>query len=188
MHNENITLLLQRWNNGERDAFNQLIPLVYQGLYDRARKYMRTERKGHTLSSTALVNELFLKLVHEQERTWQNREHFFAVAATIMRHLLLHYAEARNTQKRGADVRVFRIEDVDELPDVNGGFLLRFDEALEVLREKDAEMAGLMEMRYIVGLSLEELAEMSPHSLATIKRRLKFARVWIRKYLKRGEP
>ena len=179
-----VTLLLHRWKEGDPDALHQLMPLVYQSLYQRAHQFLRGERKNHSLSSTVLVNEAFVRLVKEQDRTWENRSHFFAIAATIMRHLLVNFAELRNTQKRGGEQQIIQVENPDDLPDIAPGLLIDLEFGMDDLRSKDPRKALIFELRCIVGLSLEEISEQTGYSLATVKRDLNFAKTWLRKFLK----
>lgn len=181
MHSHQITELLKSWNKGDPDALEKLVPLVYDELYSRARNYLLKERRDHTLSTTALVNEAFLRLINEKDRTFENRQHFMAVAATIMRHLLIHHAEARNTQKRGGSQTRVSMETLEDLPVWDDHRLLDLDQALSQLHAADPRKAHIFELRYFLGFSLQEIITETHLSLATIKRELQFARAWLRK-------
>lgn len=181
MHSHQITELLRSWNRGDPDALEKLVPLVYDELYGRARHYLLNERRDHTLSTTALVNEAFVRLINEQDRTFENRKHFMAVAATIMRHLLVHHAEARKTKKRGGDQTKISFEALEGVPVWDDHRLLELDEALSRLHGEDPRKALIFELRYLLGFTLEEIIEETNLSLATVKRELQFTRAWLRK-------
>ena len=179
-----ITLLLAQWRDGNDEAMHELMPLVYQALYARARYYIQKERPHHTLSSTALVNEVYLELFDERERQWKNRSHFFAVAAKAMKNILIRYAQARNAQKRGGDRLVFTMPDMDGVKVQTIESLAPLDDALKLLEDKDPKKAWIVEMRYFAGMSISEVAEVLGISTSTVKRELKFSRAWLRRFLK----
>ena len=180
-----ITLLLQRWRGGDDAAMEELIPLVYKEIYKRARFYISKERRNHTISCTELVNEVYLKLVGERDRIWHNRIHFFAVAARIMRHYLIRYAEARETQKRGGDRIVFTMANLDELGSTTAEHLLPLNEALGRLEKRDVKKVRILEMRFFMGMKIQEIADVMEISPATVKRELQFAKAWLSRHLRK---
>lgn len=180
MASKEITHLLQEWHMGNQQALHQLIPLVYDELHGRAQSYIRKEFSNHSLSSTELVNEAYFHLIKEQDRTFECRRHFFAVAANIMRHFLIHRAQARRAQKRGGDQIRIQMEDIQRLPFWDDHRLLELDGTLDLLRKQDPRKAHLFELRYLLGLSLNEIVEESQLSLATVKRELSFTKAWLR--------
>jgi len=180
-----ITLLLQRWRGGDDAAMEELIPLVYKEIYARARFYISKERRNHTISCTELVSEVYLKLVGERDREWHNRTHFFAVAARIMRHFLIRYAEARETQKRGGDRIVFTMANLDELGSATTEYLLPLNEALERLEAREVKKVRILEMRFFMGMTIQEIADVMEISAATVKRELQFSKAWLSRHLRK---
>lgn len=189
---QNVTQLLIAWNNGDESARDELLPLVYQELHRLAGRYLGWERTGHTLQATALVHEAYLRLVNQQEVNWQNRAHFFAVSANIMRHLLVDHARSRQRAKRGG--QVIRITLNEETNANNSATenrkldLLALDEALNRLAEFDQRKSRIVELRYFGGLSFEETAEVLGVSEITIKRDWLKARAWLFRALGGGQP
>ena len=179
-----ITVLLQRWRNGDDTAMDALLPLIYDDLYSRARFYMSKERRNHTLSVTALVNEAFMKLVLDRDRDWKNRVHFYSVAATVMRNLLIHYADARSAQKRGSEWVVFQTDDLDAFRDVNVSQFPMLNEALNEMAAKYPRQTHVAELYYFCGFSLDEVADIMAVARATVNRDLQFGRAWLRTRLK----
>ena len=174
-----VTQLLRAWADGDSDALDKLIPLVYQELHRLAARYMRKERPDHTLQTSALVNEAYLKLVDQKRVQWQNRAHFFGVAAQLMRRILVDHARVRASLKRGAattklsldDVRVIAIDDAHEF--------LVLDNALKSLSEVDARKSRIVEMKIFGGLNMKEIAEIEKVSSDTIEREWRKAKVWL---------
>jgi len=161
------------------------MPLVYQELRRMARRYMQREQQGNTLQATALVNEAFLRLVDVSGVSWQDRAHFFAISAQIMRRILVDAARARGSRKRGGEVaRVDLNESVDALPELDRR-LVDLDEALESLTQFDARKARVVELRFFVGLSVKEIAEVLKISAKSVKRDWKLARAWLMRELSR---
>jgi len=161
------------------------MPLVYQELRRMARRYMQREQQGNTLQATALVNEAFLRLVDVSGVSWQDRAHFFAISAQIMRRILVDAARARGSRKRGGEVaRVDLNESVDALPELDRR-LVDLDEALESLTQFDAPKARVVELRFFVGLSVKEIAEVLKISAKSVKRDWKLARAWLMRELSR---
>jgi RNA polymerase sigma factor (TIGR02999 family) len=179
--NANVTQLLIDWNNGRNGALQDLLPLVYAELRRIAAQRLRRERPDHTLQPTALVHEAYLRLIDQRRVHWQNRAHFYGVAAQVMRRILVDQARARNAEKRGAGWdRVTLIG--DKTP--NGGSrdidVLALDGALERLAALDAQQERIVELRYFGGLTLDETAEVIGISTATVKREWAIARAWLR--------
>jgi RNA polymerase sigma factor (TIGR02999 family) len=175
-----VTRLLVAWSNGDKAALDQLMPLVYSELRRLAHHYMSRERPGHTLQTTALVNEAYLRLVDQESTRWENRAHFFGIAARLMREILVDRARTRRAAKRGgAQVRVSlsKVDRVASRPDVN---LIALDEALHRLEAIDPQKSRIVELRYFGGLSIQETAEVIAISAATVKREWSMARAWLR--------
>jgi RNA polymerase sigma factor (TIGR02999 family) len=175
-----VTSLLLEWNGGNRAALDALLPVVYRELRQLARGYMRLENPGHTLQPTALVHEAYLKLIDQNRVTWQNRAHFFGIAAQTIRRLLVDHARARRRLKRGGgDLRVTWTENLNVPAQAEGVDLLGFDEALRNLAELDPQQGRVVELRFFAGLSIEETAAALDISTATVKRDWAVARAWL---------
>ncbi len=192
MTEQSVTQLLLDWRNGNEAAFNQLMPLVYDELRRVARRHLNQEGSGHSLQTSDLVNEAYLKLVNQQEVDWQNRAHFFAVSANIMRHLLVDHARARGRAKRGGDViRITLNEEITSKAVAEHERkldLLALDQALDRLAEFDQRKSRIVELRYFGGLSYEETAVVLGVSEITIKRDWLKARAWLFRALGGGHP
>jgi RNA polymerase sigma factor (TIGR02999 family) len=184
---EEITQLLTEYGAGNREAVDRLLPLVYPELRRIAARYLRAERPEHTLQPTALVHEAYLKLVDQRDVTWQNRVHFYGVAAQLMRRLLVDYARAHGASKRGGDQVRVPLEEALVVPQEQALDLVRLDEALERLAELDAQQSRVVELRYFGGLSIEETAEVLGVSPATVKRNWAMAKAWLHHELVGGE-
>jgi len=182
---ENITELLLAWSEGEQDAFEKLTPLVYGELHRLAHHYMAGERTGHTLQSTALVNEAFLRLVESRRVRWQNRAHFFAISAQLMRRILVDFARARQYVKRGGNVPVVSLDDAPVVIE-ECAQLAALDDALTALAAMDERKSKVVELRFFGGLSVEETAEVLNVSVETVARDWRLAKVWLRRELSRG--
>jgi RNA polymerase sigma factor (TIGR02999 family) len=181
-----ITGLLGAWAGGDVAALERLTPLVYGELRRMARRYMRNEANGNTLQPTALVNEAYLRLVDAGDLCWQNRAHFFAVSANIMRRILVDAARARHADKRGgAVVKLNLNESIDGLPE-RGSVLIALDEALAALEKFDERKARVVEMKFFAGLSVEETAEVLKMSPRSVMRDWNLARAWLMRELDRG--
>ena len=181
-----VTRLLVAWGNGDRAALDRLMPLVYEELRRLARHYMSRERPGHTLQTTALVNEAYLRLVDQEELRLENRAHFFGIAARLMREILVDHARSRQAAKRGGGQYRLSLTKVDRPasgPDMN---LLALDEALGRLEALDPQKSRIVELRYFGGLGIEETAEVIGVSPATVKRDWKLARAWLRAEIGEG--
>jgi RNA polymerase sigma factor (TIGR02999 family) len=174
-----ITLLLGRWNDGEPSAFQQLMPLVYPHLREVAAAYIRRERNPDVLQSTALVHELYLRLLNQKKAEWGDRRHFFTFAARVMRMILIDHARGNRTQMRGGGSH--RVPLSDDLPwvDIGSPELLDLNRALEELGALDAHKAQLVELRYFLGCTAEETASLMQVSKATVDRDLKFIKSWL---------
>jgi RNA polymerase sigma factor (TIGR02999 family) len=179
-----ITQILCEWSKGNREALDKLMPLVYDELHRQASRYLRRERPNHTLQTTALINEAYLKLIVQKEVAWESRTHFFALAANAMRQILVDYARTKNRQKRGG---VMGKVDFDEAliiaADEKNIDLIALDEALTRLEKVDEQQAKVVELRYFSGLSLEETAEALHISRATAAREWAMARAWLHREL-----
>jgi len=176
---EQITRLLVQWSGGSRSALDQLLPLVYNDLKRLAGSYLRRERAGHTLQSTALVHEAFLRLVDQREANWQNRLQFFGIAAQVIRRILVDHARQRKAQKRGGEALRVTIDESIAVPGGSDLDLLALDDALQKLTALDERQSRIVELRFFSGLSIEETSEVLGLSTATVKREWSMARVWL---------
>ena len=175
-----ITEILREWSDGKQEALDALLPLVYNELHAQAARFLRRERVGHTLQTTALIHETYLKLIDQREVNWQNRAHFFGIAAQAMRRILVDYAKARRREKRGGAGENLPLEDFTVA--VSGEReidLEELDQALNRLAAMDARQANIVELRYFGGLSIEETAEVLHISPATVKTDWKSAKAWL---------
>lgn len=178
---ENVTELLLAWSNGDQSALNRLIPLVETELRRLARYHMRHEDAAHTLQTTALVNELYIKLVDQRHAKWHNRAHFFAVAAQLMRRILVDYARRHIRGKRGGGLANLRLDDVAVVSRERSVELLALDEALDRLAILDPMKGRIVELRHFGGLSVEETAEVLKVSEVTVIRHWGLAKTWLRR-------
>jgi RNA polymerase sigma factor (TIGR02999 family) len=179
-----ITEMLREWSDGKPEALDNLLPLVYTELHRQAARFLRKERPGHTLQTTALINEAYLKLIDRRDVNWQSRTHFFAVAAQAMRRILVDYARAKHREKRGGDNIKLSLEDATLVAAKEKGVdLIALDEALNKLAKFDEQQARVVELRYFSGLSLEETAEALHVSRATVARDWEAARAWLHREL-----
>jgi len=175
----NITSLLVAWGHGDQDALDALAPLVQQELHRVAARQMAGERPGHILQPTALVNEVYLRLVDQHNVTWQNRAHFFAVAARIMRRVLVDAARARGRAKRGGDALQVSLAEVPEVAVPATQDLVALDDALTTLESLDPRQSQVVKLRFFGGLSLEEAAEALRVSVGTVRRDWSLAQAWL---------
>lgn len=182
-----ITRLLVAWSSGDRQVEQDLLPLVYQQLQKIAKRYLRRERYGHTLETSGLVNEAYLKLVDQTRVRWRDRSHFFAISSQIMRRILVDHARERTAEKRGGLAQQISLEDTDSIALERAPDLLALDDALNALAKQDPDGARLVELRYFGGLTKEELAEVLEISTATVARRWRMIRAWLHTYLIKGE-
>lgn len=179
-----VTQLLKQWRAGNREALEALLPLVYDELRRLARRHMQAERADHTLQHTALVHEAFLRLV-ESDVAWNDRAHFFAVAARAMRHILIDHARAKARDKRGGSAPTISLKDAPE-PAARHVDILAVGEALDRLQAIEERQGEIVELRYFGGLTVEEIAEVLGVSSATIERDLKSAKEWLNRELRPG--
>ena len=178
---QSITQLLVEWRDGDRTALDRLIPLVHQELRRLAHHYLKQERHEHTLQTTALVNEAYLKLVDHKGMHWQNRAHFFAVAAQAMRRILVDHARTRDALKRGGGLVMTNLDEAAALVDTQAADLLALNDALNRLAQFDARKSRIVELRYFGGMTFEETAEVIGLSPTTVNREWKSARTWLLK-------
>jgi RNA polymerase sigma factor (TIGR02999 family) len=178
-----ITRLLVAWSDGDESALAQLTPLVYEELHRLAHRYMTGERPGHTLQTTALVNEAYVRLIDWKNVRWQNRAHFFAVSAQLMRRILVDFARLHNYQKRGSGVRAETLEEAAFVAKDKGADIVALDEALNSLAELDARQSRVVELRFFGGLTNDEVAEVLKVSEATVRRDWSLARAWLHREL-----
>lgn len=181
---DGITQLLIDWSKGDQAALEKLMPLVYSELRRLAGNYLRRERAEHTLQPTALVNEAYLKLVHQKNAKWQNRAHFFGISAQLMRRILVDHARQHQAVKRGGSaqqrISITSVEKFAQQPQVD---LLALNEALDELSKIDPQQSQIVEMKFFGGLSIEEIAEVLSIGHATVERDWKMARAWLRRQL-----
>lgn len=175
-----ITQLLKKWSEGNQEILDKLMPLVYEELRRQASRYLRRERSNHTLQTTALIHEAYLKLVDQKEVEWQSRAHFFAIAAQAMRRILVDYARERHRDKRGGNAENLPIEDALMISSKEKSVdLVALDEALTRLAEFDERQARVVELRYFSGLSIEETADVLGVSNVTVRRDWNMAKAWL---------
>jgi RNA polymerase sigma-70 factor, ECF subfamily len=189
-----VTALLRRWSEGDRSALDRLLPLIHTELRRIAAKQLGGERAEHTLAPTALVNELYLRLVDQRRATWDSRAHFFGVSAQLMRRILVDYARAREADKRGGSLTRVSLDDlagdhpglrtVDVGGDAAAADVLAVDQALERLTLIDPDQARLVELRFFAGLTVEETAHVLQRSPRTVKREWRLARAWLYRELR----
>ncbi len=176
---QDVTRILVNWRNGDSAALDQLLPLVYDELRHLADRYLRREQPGHTLQATALVHEAFLRLVDQQDVTWQNRAHFFGAAANLMRQILIQHARAKHADKRGGDQHKLYLDEAGDLAQEKNPDLIALDDALNELAAVAPQQSRVVELRYFGGLSIEETAEVLGISPATVKREWTMAKAWL---------
>lgn len=181
-----ITELLIRWSDGDHAALDKLLPLVERDLHRLAHAYMRREESGHTLQTTALINETFLKLIDQSRVRWQNRAHFYGIAAQLMRRILLNYARDKGRCKRGGGARKVSLSEAFIMSDEKSAELIALDEALQRLSAIDARKCRVVELRYFGGLSVKETAEVLKVSTATVARDWDMAKAWLAREVSHG--
>ena len=180
---QEITRLLVAWGDGDESALEDLTPLVYEELHRLAHHYMSHERGGHTLQTSALVNEAYVRLIDWKNVRWQSRAHFFGVSAQLMRRILVDFARARRYQKRGGGEPLAALDEVALTSDKKSADLVALDEALTSLAELDARQSKVVELRFFGGLSIEEAAEVLKVSAGTVRRDWSLARAWLHREL-----
>lgn len=181
-----VTQLLLDWGNGDRAALDKLVPVVYQELRRLAAYYMRRERPGHTLQTSALVNEAYMRLVDYSQMRWQSRAHFFAVAAQAMRRILVEHARKRHFAKRGGGAVKVSFDEAAIVSQEQAADLVALDDALTSLEAMDERKARIVELRYIGGLNIEETAEVLAISPATVQREWRAAKAWLYREINEG--
>jgi RNA polymerase sigma factor (TIGR02999 family) len=181
-----ITQLLTDWNNGDREALDKLTPIVHAELRRIARRQINRERQGHTLQATALVNEAYLRLAGQQGFGWQNRAHFFAVCAQIMRHILTDYARGRARDKRGGGQVHVSLDEAAVVAQESAAEMIALDEALRSLETVDPQKGRIVELRYFAGLTIEETAEVMKISPTTVRREWRRAKAWLYRSIVEG--
>jgi RNA polymerase sigma-70 factor, ECF subfamily len=174
-----VTGLLLDWSNGDRAALDKLVPLVHDELHRLAHHYMRQERAGHTLQTTALVNEAYMRLIDQRSVRWQSRAHFFAIAAQLMRRILVDYARSRRYAKRGGEARQVTFDESVLVSPQKGAELIAVDDALTDLAARDSRKSQIVELRFFGGLNIEETAEVMGLSASTVQREWRSAKAWL---------
>ncbi|MBL8167869.1 MAG: sigma-70 family RNA polymerase sigma factor [Acidobacteria bacterium] len=182
-----VTELLLAWRSGDQGALEKLTPLVYDELHRLATRYMRRENPGHTLQTSALVNEAFVHLIDQQQIQWQNRAHFFGVAANLMRHILLDHARAYARAKRGGGAIQVSLDEAAIVSEERAAELIALDDALTALAAFDERKCRLVELRFFGGLSNEEVAEVMQMSLRTVEREWRKAKAWLQRAISNTE-
>lgn len=177
---DEVTRLLRDWGNGNQQALEKLVPLIYSELRQIAHKCLYRERPGHTLQTTALVHEAYLKLIDQRDARWQNRAHFFAIASQAMRRILIDNARRHTAVKRGGPVENLPLDEAANISLEPDPILLPLDEALTKLAEIDPQQSRIVELRFFGGLTIEETAEVMSSSIDTVKREWAMARAWLR--------
>ena len=174
-----VSLLLHAWSNGDQTARDKLLPLVYDELRQMARRYMERQNPGHTLQTTALIHEAYLRLVDQQNVQWQNRAHFFGVAAKAMRSILVDYARTKHAAKRGGALQQVSLDEAATISTERTAEVVALDDALQNLAAFDPRKSQVVEMRYFGGLTVEETAEVLHVSPETVARDWRLARTWL---------
>ena len=174
-----VTQLLNDWQAGDRTALDKLTPMIYDELRRIAHRYVQRERNGHTLQTTALVNEAYLRLAGQEKPGWQNRAHFFAVTAQVMRHILIDHARRRRYLKHGGELQQVSLADASLMSAERAAELIALDEALAELKQLDPRKSSVVELRYFGGLSLEEAAGVLGISVMTVRRDWRAAKAWL---------
>lgn len=182
-----VTVLLLRWREGDRQALEELMPIVYDELRRLASHYLRQERRDHTLQSTALVNEAYLRLAGQNPPEWQNRAHFFGIAARVMRQILVEYARGRGAAKRGGGAAKISLDSSIALPQQINVDVVALDKALSELSQLDEQQSRIVELRFFGGLTIEDTSEVLGVSPATVKREWVTARAWLYRAMSGGE-
>jgi RNA polymerase sigma-70 factor (ECF subfamily) len=185
---QDVSQLLRAWSDGDRTALDKLVPLVYDELRRMARRYMDGQKAGHTLQTTALIHEAYLKLIDQKAVHWRNRAHFFGVAAKAMRSILVDYARASHAAKRGGAAVLVSLDEAAVASDARAAELLALDDALASLAAIDQRKCQVVELRYFGGLSVEETAEVLQVSVETVARDWRLARTWLLRELSKSSP
>jgi len=184
---EEVSQLLQDWSNGDQAALDKVMPVVYQELHRMAHHYMRKERAGHTLQTTALVNEAYLRLADYKKMRWQSRAHFFAVAAQVMRRILVEQARSKKFAKRGGGAQQISLDETALVSAGRSAEVIAVDEALTDLESWDPRKGRIVELRFFGGLSIEETAEVLKVSPTTVQREWRSAKAWLHRAISEGD-
>ena len=187
-HVHEVTELLRSWRQGDAAALDRLIPLVHDELRRVARSHVRREHPGHTLQATALVHEVYLRLVQVNRMTLNDRTHFFAMSARLMRQILVDHARRKQSDKRGGGVEMMSLDEVSPVSQTSNVDVLALDEALDALSSRDARQSRVVELRYFAGLSIDETAEALGVSAATVEREWAMAKAWLYQRLSMRAP
>lgn len=174
-----VTRLLAAWSDGKEEALDELLPLIYAELRKMAKRFMNSQPSGHTLQTTALIHEAYLKLADQKDKQWQNRAHFFAVAGQAMRHILVDHARTRQRDKRGGKTQIISLDHVAEISNERTAEIIALDEALKELEKLDERKSRVVELRYFAGLTQIETAKVLKISPETVQRDWKFAKGWL---------
>lgn len=185
-HQGEITVLLMKWKEGERQAFDQLIPLVYPRLRELAASYIRRERNPGVMQATSLVHELYLRLLDQKKAEWDDRAHFYTFSAKVMRMILIHHARGAHAQRRGGHAEHIPLSDELAWVSIGSVELIELNRALDSLSQIDPEKVQMVELRYFLGCTAEETASLMKLSKATVDRDLKFARAWLYRRIEPG--
>ena len=177
--NNDVTNLLVAWSEGKQEALDELLPLVYGELRKMAKRFMNSQPSGHTLQTTALIHEAYLKMADQKDKRWQNRAHFFAVAGRAMRQILVDHARTRQRDKRGGKTQIISLDHVAEISNERAAEIIALDEALKGLEKLDERKSRVVELRYFAGLTEIETAEVLKISPETVQRDWKFAKGWL---------
>lgn len=182
---QQVTQLLLKWSNGDQTALDELMPIVYDELRRMARRYMNRQESGHTMQTTELIHEAYLKLAGNEEKDWKNRAHFFGVAAQAMRHILVDYARSKKSQRRGGFQQKITLVENVIVSNGRSDEIVALDDALLKLAEFDKRKSKIVEMKFFSGLNFEEIAEVLQLSVITVKRDWSFAKNWLSKEIAR---
>ncbi len=185
-YSQEVTRLLLAWRQENQDALDELIPIVYEELQQQAHRYLQREQKGHSLQTTALVNEIYLRLLDCKKVSWKNRAHFFAITAKMMRHILVDYARSRRSQKRGGDLEETTLDEKLTFSIARNSDLVALDDALNELALMDERRSRVVELRFFGGLSVEETAEVLGVCADTVVRDWRLAKVWLAREIKKS--
>ena len=180
---EPVTEILLQWEQGDKQALDRLVPIVYDELRKIAARYMRRERQDHTLQTTAVVNEAYMRLVDQKRVHWKSRAHFFAIAANMIRRILIDYARAKGSAKRGGDVQKLQLEEAAVITDERAEELIELDQALVSLASHDPQQSQIVELRYFGGLSVAETASVLEISSEDVQREWILAKAWLYRQL-----
>jgi RNA polymerase sigma factor (TIGR02999 family) len=176
---KDVTQLLFAWSNGDKEALNRLIPLVYEELHRLAARYMRRENPGHSLQTTDLVNEAYCRLIEQKDVRWQNRAHFYGISAQMMRRILVDRARSRRRAKRGGAAEKISLDETAVIPQPQSSQIILLDDALTHLAQFDPQKSRIVELKFFGGLTTEEIAEVEQLSIRMVEREWRKARAWL---------